>query len=183
MPRYGKGYEHVDDAAAAALMALEFQPRVRNQEYMGLLIRDPQTGLVYRTDFQTQGARLSAEWQGHPDGQAVGVAHNHPARAINAQGYPGTFFSPGDQATAAGMKVPSYVAAMERSGTAQQRRLRTDKNIGKPREGEEFLAQFPIDEFLQYIAAKRSRENPIAAAIINERNSIRVAGNGNSNPR
>lgn len=177
MPRYGRGYEHVDDAAAAALMALEFQPRVDGQEYMGLLVKDPETGLTYRTNFQTKGSRDSSEWTGYPDGKVVGVAHNHPAPRTG-QNYPGTHLSVQDLNTARQMGVPSYVAAVAelkggRRAPASQVKYtpNTKTKATAPRAGEELLAQFPIEEFLQFIAAKRSREYPTAARIIAERNS------------
>src|SRR5690554_6546080 len=92
MPLFGQGYEQIDDAAAAALMLLARQPRADKQEYMGLLVRDPETGLVYRTDFQTQGSRDSSAWTGFPGGQIVGLVHNHPAPRVGDR-YPATHFS------------------------------------------------------------------------------------------
>jgi hypothetical protein len=189
VPRYGKGYEHVDDAAAAALMLLERQPRAKDQEYMGLLVRDPETGLVYRTEFQTAGERHTSSWRGTPDHPVAGIVHNHPTMRPHDK-TPHTEFSPADLGTAAQLGTPSYVTAMMPKGVARQvklgRQRKTYDMITDKKQtgvGEEFLAQFPIEEFMQYIARERRAKNPIAAAIIDEHNRMRVASNGNSATR
>lgn len=165
--RFGKGYDNIDDAAAAALMALSFQPRVKNQEYMGLLVQDPVTGQIYRTGFQTEGKQMSSSWTGTPDGRVVGVAHNHPMPRAKDR-YPHTNFSLADIDTATDLKVPSYIAAMQSVGPSQDRKFVQTGGItggGAGAPGQEFLAQFPIDEMLQQMA----RTNPMTAAYLQQK--------------
>ena len=110
--RFGKGYDNADDAAAAALMALNFQPRVADQEYMGLIYQDPSDGKFYRTNFQTQGQRGASEWRGSLEGKAAGLVHNHPMHSERSA-YKSTDFSPADVGTAQSMKVPSFIRSSD----------------------------------------------------------------------
>lgn len=170
MPNFGKGYDNIDDAAAAALTLIERQPRAEGAEYMALLVRDPNTGKIYRTDLQTQGKRGTSSWQGYPDGEIVGVVHNHPAPTRNDR-YPATMFSGTDIGTATQLGgVPSYIAAMRDSGRgprSDHRRLPKDTSPDRtsPIEGEQFLAQIPIDLIFQLMA----RDNPLLASILQNR--------------
>jgi hypothetical protein len=149
--KYGKGYDHLDDAAAAALMRLSVQPRWADQEYMGLLIKG-EDGKYYRTNFQTQGSRHSSEWTGYPGGQVAGVVHNHPA-SRSGNKYPSTHFSPEDINTARSMNVPSYVTTPQHLSIPAQVRHTPDRktNATQPIAGEEFLAEFPWEEFKQHM--------------------------------
>lgn len=178
MDGYSFGYQHIDDAAAAALMALEYLPGVADQEYMALLVQDPKTGLITRTDAQTQGKRNESKWTGRPGGKLAGIVHSHPAQQTGDR-YPATHFSAADVSAANATKAPIYLTAIAPKGQAADARKYSPRASHKdlPRPGAEFLAQFPIEELLQHVAATRSRENPIAAAIIQAMN------NGNSRAR
>lgn len=179
---FGKGYDNIDDAAAAALMALAFQPRVQGQEYMTVLVKDPQTGLYRREAFQTQGNSHASEWTGRPSGPLAGLVHSHPAPGVGDR-YASTSFSAADVNTQRETQVPSYVAAMDfaphgKSQTSQDRKYSSTSRAkaAGPSAGEEFLAQFPIEELIAHIdrrnaftqaaAATRKRgANPLTAAL------------------
>lgn len=161
---YGKGYDHVDDAAAAALMALNYQPRVGDQEYMGLLVEGPD-GKIYRSDFQTQARAHSSEWSGIPLGRPVGIVHNHPKQQIGDR-YSSTYFSNQDANTAYALQAPSYIAAIQHNAPSADRKLDAPPHrTAGVKPGNEFLAQFPIDEMLQ----QQARTNPLTAAYLAQR--------------
>lgn len=155
----------LDDAAVAALWPL----RDYSKEHLGLVYGDD---LQRTPTFTQKGDGSVAGSFKIPAGTLRALFHNHPARSKSRAMGADTpdEFSPKDRMTAERLGVPSYILAGNRV-------MRYDP---KTRQTEEVLAQFPIEEFLQFIAMKRSRENPIAAAIIAEQNSkpTRVASNG-----
>lgn len=154
---YGNPYNTVDDAAAAALMALGYQPRVHNQEYMGMIVKNPADGKYYRTDFQTQGDRMNSSWRGYPGGQVAAIVHSHPAQQMGDK-YPHTDFSSSDVSSADQLHVPNYIAAMQPDGSPSQERRYTQgesKPLTYGAQGDRFLAEYPIDEQLQFIERNR----------------------------
>ena len=163
MARYGKGYDNVDDAAAAALMWLAHQPRNSNQEYMGLLFQDPTDQKYYRTEFQTEGKHDTSSYTGAPDGRIAGIVHNHPPQRAGDH-YPSTDFSFTDAATAEANKVPSYIVGLGVSGDADRKFVpKGDLTPGQIKtlaqrlggeHGQPFLAQFPIEEFKIFLMRK-----------------------------
>lgn len=166
---FGGEYDNIDDAAAGALLVNEYQPNARKQEYMTLLVRDPRTGKIRREAFQTQGNEVSSQWSGYPQGQIVGIVHNHPAYREGKK-YPGFFLSNQDLNTARQMQVPSYIAAMQPPGhgPADTRTYNPPKgatsklNVEIP--GEQFLAQYPIEE-MKMIMAQRIRNSNMNPAM------------------
>lgn len=170
--KYGKGHEHLDDAAAAALFMLGLQPKASGREYMGMLIQDPNDGKYYRTGFQTDGNRSSSSYRGvyrdkdgpvTEDGYPVrGIVHNHPAER-GGEWIPNTHFSPNDISTREALSnVPSYVAAMNPSKQKGWRSndvvmgedrasFRDTNGIVETAPGEEFLGEFPWEEFKQHL--------------------------------
>jgi hypothetical protein len=159
---YGKGWDNIDDAAAAALMLLAHQPRVDNQEYMGLLVKGAD-GKYYRTALQTQGKRTASEWRGYPDGRLAGIVHNHPVEdEDNSHGYGPQVFSDTDVNMARENNVPSYIAKMVAGGLPVESRytpgvsgtFRAPGPGKRPVElaiGDQFLAEFPWEEFKQHM--------------------------------
>lgn len=176
---YGKGYDNLDDAAAAALFMLSLQPRVQGQEYMTLLVRDPSTGMIRREAFQTQGQRDRSAWTGHPEGQVEGVVHSHPPPRTGDK-YRSTMFSAADIGTAHDLGKPSYIAAMGyapegQTPVSQDRRYTPQgRPAPRPMAGEEFLAQFPIEELIAHID-RRSAFTQAAAAARAKGNPMRLA--------
>lgn len=69
------------------------------------------------------------------------------------------------------MNVPSYITAMPAAANGSQlpadRRYQPDsrEQARKPEPGQEFLAQFPIEEMLQQMA----RTNPMTAAYLQQK--------------
>jgi hypothetical protein len=161
---YGRPYDHIDDAAAAALFAIEQQPNVSMQEYMALLVRDADNK-YRRSAFQTQNSKMTSSWTGIPDGTPVGTVHNHP-RAEKGDRYPRTHFSDTDVGTARDNDERAYITAIDPKAAVNQQRVfdpdttRT-YNAADARErpqiqsaGDELLAQFPIDEQKLMIARR-----------------------------
>lgn len=127
-----KGYDNLDDAAAAALFAIRNAPT----ENMGALYA---LGNGYaRTSMITRGrgAAVRGELQ-VPQGMLRALFHNHPsvpgADAERAK------FSPNDKAQANRLGVPSYIAAGDKVMRYANGRT------------EEVLAEFPTDEWRSYI--------------------------------
>lgn len=167
---FGNAYDNLDDAAAAAMYMVARQPRVQGQEYMTLLVQG-EDGKIRREAFQTSGDPDHSSWAGRPSGKIVGVVHNHPANKVGDK-YAGTNFSLQDMDTARSLGVPSYVAAMEPSKTSspksQERKYRPDGPNAKAKTavpGEQFLAQIPIDEMLEYMA----RSSPMTRAYLDRK--------------
>lgn len=156
MPNFGQPYDNVDDAAAAALLALSMQPRVDMQEYMALLVKE-QNGKFRRTEFQTQRDPNTSSWEGRPEGSVAGIVHNHPAQKLGDL-YPQTMFSREDLLTSEKFKNPSYIAAIKRGEPSQDRVYSPTgvqpKEIKGPAEGQQFLAQYPIEELKMQIAKR-----------------------------
>lgn len=153
---YGKGYDNVDDAAAAALMMLGYQPRVQNQEYMGMIVKNQSDGKYYRTDFQTQGSRDTSSWRGYPGGKVSAIVHSHPAKGLMDR-YPHTDFSTTDVDMANQLKVPNYIAAMGQDGQPSQERKYVqgeNESVRGGAQGNQFLAEIPIDEMKAMWARK-----------------------------
>jgi len=163
---YGQGYDNIDDAAAAALMALSYQPHADLQEYIGVLVQDPITGKIYRSGFQTQGSNNTSSWTGYPGGKIIGIAHTHPTEHKGNR-YPSTNFSVTDVNQARKIGEPSYVTTPSRAGpNADLKYTPETKDVAsKPVPGQEFLAQFPIEEMLQQMA----RTNPMTAAYLQQK--------------
>ena len=103
---------------------------------------------------------------------SVGVAHNHPQPRAKDR-YPSDRFSAQDVTTASDMKVPSYIAAMQGVGPSQDRKFVQTGGLGGMQQGEELLAQFPIEEMLQQMA----RTNPLTAAYLQQKRA-----QGDTNP-
>lgn len=146
----------LDDAAAAALwmLALEHDPR---REHLGLLYVDDD-GAVKRTP-AVDGAKSRVRGAFTiPAGSLRGTYHNHPPRDRSGN------HSDKDKGEARRLGVPSYISAGHKV-------IRFDPRSNTTAE---VLAQFPIEEYLQFIAQKRARENPLAAAIIAEQNQKRT---------
>lgn len=154
----------LDDAAVAALWSLRQSP----VERMGALYREGE-GYARTPTIEGGGSHVKGTIR-FPAGSLAALFHNHPATSSSRRDVYAKQFSDDDKAQARRLGVPSYILAGNRV-------MRYDPRSNTT---EEVLAQFPIEEFLQFIAMKRSRENPIAAAIIAEQNSkpTRVASNG-----
>lgn len=160
MPLFGQGYEHINDAAAAALMMIARQPGATGREFAPLLVRNPQ-GLIQRSQMaigNETGATVDPALAG--GNPIVGLAHNHPS------GSP--IFSPAD--VAASRFGPVFLRPMGGGSPDQKftpgesetmRLVGVDEPVGV---GDPFLAQFPIEEFLQLIG----RDNPLVNALISE---------------
>lgn len=170
MAGYGKQYDTVDDAASAALMWIARQPNAIQQEYMALLFRDPETLKYFRGEFKTSGRRASVGASFEPLGQVAGIVHNHPGMQQQDH-YPHTWFSGTDIDQAKKDQVPNYIAAMNEPGAATEKRFRPGKTSVRrtdPRDplsityskGEDFLSQFPIDEFKQLLMREVLGRNP-----------------------
>lgn len=158
---FGGHYDTPEDAAAAALLAIEYAPRAANQEYMTLLVEDPTTKRIRREAMQTQGSATKSEWSGYPQGPIRGLVHNHPVPRQGAR-YRHTMFSQEDINSARLLQVPAYVAAMQEKGAASNRLYQPTRNRAlatQPIEGEEFLAQYPIEELKMIIASRIRNSN------------------------
>lgn len=162
-----QGYEHIDDAAAAALYALGQMPHVARQEYMGLLLRDPQTGLIHTTDLQTDKQRDASSYRGPLNGRKIaGVVHSHPVQRGNTE------FSSADVGIATNLGVPSYIAAIQEKGGSKHVRYKPKpSHKGTSQPGEEFLAQLPIDVIVQHLNTR----NPFVAALLQGASDGRTA--------
>lgn len=164
MPGYGKQYDTLEDAAAAALFRLGRQPRVRDQEYMGLLFQDPDTGKYFRGEFKTSGKRNTVSAAFEPLGTLAGIVHTHPTDR-HGDRVPNTYFSDTDIRTAEELGVPSFIAAMKKPSeggwpsndvrlTDERKTVQALGMVHKTAPGEEFLAQFPWEEFKEYLMQK-----------------------------
>ena len=144
MPLYGEQYDALDDAAEAALYQLSKQPRLAEQEYIAMLVRNL-AGKYQRSEFQTQGTKDRSEFVGTPDGEMAGQVHNHTPNSPGDR-YPNTSFSPLDIAATEG-KYPNYILAV---GSGKQLKSPLQGEEAVP--GQEYLAQIPIKEIKQRIA-------------------------------
>lgn len=175
---FGKGYDTMEDAARATLEYIRSQPDLDQVEYAAGIWQDPETGKFYRTGLATSRSR------GHVSGEEIGkvlnnvpelsglrgMVHNHPS---------GPFASLFSEADVRNIKqlskqikqvnpdanFGSFVEGMAEGGAMGAfRRIRPEGDHRKIRakdiraftgvEGEEFLAQFPIDEFTARLAQK-----------------------------
>lgn len=167
MPGFGKPYDTVEDAAAAALMWLERQPRATQQEYMALLFRDRDTGKFFRGGFKTSGRRDSVTATFEPLGEVAGSVHNHPAPRKGSD--VSNRVSQADILGTAELGAPGFLAAMNEGAPAVQGAFDPEQNRHIVRKAQRasssgrspvdartdpFLAQFPIDEFKQALARR-----------------------------
>jgi hypothetical protein len=153
---YGLPKDHIDDAAAAALFALEQQPNVSMQEYMALLVKD-HNGKYRRTEFQTQGSPMTSSWTGTVDGKPSGMVHNHP-KSTSGDRYPRTHFSDTDTHNAVEHNNRSYITAIDPTKKVNEHRqfvpgetetYNASDRGNRPKvhsQGDELLAEFPIEE-------------------------------------
>lgn len=169
---FGGEYDHINDAAAAAALVASFQPRVAKQEYMTVLVEDPKTKKIRRAAFATDGSATGSSYPLYrnkkgeyflKDGsRVVGLLHTHPP-AKPGDKYPVTSFSDTDVNTAIDGMVPSFVAGMPDRPPNQP----TQSSVYHPRPshrnsiqpGEQYLAQFPIDEWKMQIALRIRNSN------------------------
>jgi hypothetical protein len=192
--RFGKGYENVDDAAAAALRFIERQPQADQIEYLGLIYQDPSDGKFYRTGLRTSGQKGSvrgASFNDVPKEWLRGMVHNHPVPGRDSR-FLNNEFSDTDAETATRLGIPTYVTGMQKQGLSQDRVLPLEGRAPRKQvpgsdlsgnrrysvPGQEFLAQIPIEEQLEamartspmmraYLAAKQrgTAPNPLTAAL------------------
>lgn len=168
-PFYGLGYDNLDDAAAAALAAIARQPRADEQEYLAALVQNPDTGKFFRSNIVTSGERSTVSSDAAAQMQVFkgtlrALAHVHP-RPTNKGKFLNTNLSDADAATGTQFKVPMYLTAFPKSGNVTTDKVLpvndranpvgyTDPGTGKQRNyvpGNNFLAQFPIEELIQSI--------------------------------
>lgn len=159
------GYEHIDDAAAAALMlaeryAMESADRRSVPEFMTLLSQDPMDQLFYRSPLQNLGSPEGGQATFDTRGRPRGIVHNHPP------GPRSDYFSGTDLSEAKRMGVPSYIAGLDRRGKLSSHRkfdpakpssTKAFRNAGVMEEqsrGDPFLAQFPIEEYLRLLEGR-----------------------------
>lgn len=190
--RFGKGYDNVDDAAAAALRFIERQPQADQVEYAGLIYQDPSDGKFYRSGLRTSGQKGSvrgASWNDIPREWLRGMAHNHPVPGRESR-FLNNEFSDTDAETATNLNIPSYVTGMQKQGPSQDRVLPLEGRAARKMvpgsdlsgarrysvPGQEFLAQIPIEEQLEamartspmmraYLAARKPAANPMTVAM------------------
>lgn len=179
MPYFGQPYDRIEDAAAAAAMLLQRQPRAEEIEYIALLLQNPETGKFFRSDFQTQYERNSANYSGGiPSGSLRGMIHNHPVPSRGAA-HSHTKFTPTDVTNTAGRDLAGFLVPMEGPGKGGLLQLgkesrKMGRHRGGPVEGEKVLAQIPIEELLQFHA----RRNPLMAAYLAQRDTPQMASTG-----
>jgi hypothetical protein len=161
MPTRGRGYETPDDAAMAALEVLRRLPNAEQQEYMALLMQNPSDGLFYRSPFATTGHRdrvdpVPIQTLGRPRG----VVHNHPTQNSFEQTRRNEQFSATDVRVAQQLEVPSFLEAYKPNQNVGLTRKINPDEVRTPRsrdthfKGEDFLAQFPIEEVIALILAR-----------------------------
>ena len=142
--------DQLDNAAAAALFMLGIT-HPTNIENMGALYSD--NGGYSRTETVStgQGAHVKGSLS-IPAGSLAGLFHNHPGPQQSIES-----FSPDDLAMARRMGVPSYISTP--SGNV----LRFDpkSNTTQP-----VLAEFPIEELVRHIEARRAK--PLVQALAND---------------
>jgi hypothetical protein len=142
-------YASLDDAAAAFSWML---PRLfadaPQQEYMSALLPDGSYSPP-----QTSGQKGKVKVQ--LPATLTGLVHNHPElgarRDLRSVGG-AEQFSDGDRQTMRQLGVPSYIA----TPSGRLKRL-TPGNGAKPRE---VLAQFPVDEFRDYLMQRLLERAP-----------------------
>lgn len=187
---FGKGYDTMEDAARATLEYIRSQPEPDKNEYAAGIWKDEETGKYYRTQLATSRSRghVSGEEIGKvinnvPNLAGLrGMVHNHPS------GPKAALFSQADlqqiQQIAKQIRqvnenanIGSFLEGMEEGGAMGAfRRIRPEGDHKTVRSkdmrddsrqrtfsgvrGEEFLAQFPIDEFTSRLAKKILGRSP-----------------------
>lgn len=145
----------LDNAAYAALLAIERRPRGHIDEHIGLLYQDPETGSVLSTNPQSTGQRSKATGAFTvPTGSARGIFHNHPAqgqhRSLRNVGG-AEQFSNGDISTAKQLGLPSYIM------TPKGMFLRYDPSSG---DTDPVLVEYPIEEAKRRMMAEILNRSP-----------------------
>lgn len=152
------GYDTADDAAAAALHAVQRLPGGQEYEHLGMVYQDPDTGRYFFTDPQSQGRAGQANGRFQvPQGGLRGMYHNHPANGAANAG-PRDVFSLDDMAAVKRHKVPSYIGVdhdVYRRDVGQRDKRKPQRSIGvgvsatpqrQGGQGKPVIAKIPMDQ-------------------------------------
>lgn len=133
-----KGYDNVNDAAAAALMRINRLPHANEREYIGLIYEDPETGKFLFTDPQTRNREGKTRGKFRiPKGSLRGFIHNHPEGGNDRHR---DRLSEDDVNMSRQLGVPSFI------GVGNELFMFSGKTRGRMGLTEPVLAKIPVPE-------------------------------------